>query len=217
MSLAAGAEARDTVATVAGYTTQKTREAGAASVRLNVRSPESGAHLVLLRARGCGGWLPGLAGTRGSRDGTPAVEAVVLGRSDVLFTSVMYLGEETLKELFPEGSDIEVRFVELLLPVQHDCPPQWLRDRLLRLADLVETKYASVPRGETLGDALIRAGLTFLKPSGRETALHADAGNRMSEEELGYWNEEMRLNTRCGALMNGTERLDYPSYGLDGQ
>ena len=34
----------------------------------------------------------------------------------------------------------EVRFVRPLLPVQHDCPEQWLRDRLLRLANLVEAR-----------------------------------------------------------------------------
>lgn len=149
----------------------------------------------------------------------------MLGRPDRTLGAVMYLPEEVLAVLLPSGhpAPAEVRFVRLLLPVQHDCPPQWLRDRLLRLADLVDTTFAGVSQAEALAAVCERAGLRLVEPgpklgAGTHTALPADAGNRISEEELGYWDEEMRWSTRCGASMDGAARLDNPgtSYGLDG-
>eukprot|EP00747_Dinoflagellata_sp_TGD_P164250 gnl/TRDRNA2_/TRDRNA2_183920_c0_seq1.p1 gnl/TRDRNA2_/TRDRNA2_183920_c0~~gnl/TRDRNA2_/TRDRNA2_183920_c0_seq1.p1 ORF type:complete len:264 (+),score=46.86 gnl/TRDRNA2_/TRDRNA2_183920_c0_seq1:76-867(+) len=222
-------------ADVAGYTTQKTREAGAYSVRLELRDgggkfPEPGAHLVVIRAPGCEGWLPGLAGTRTSANGggSPGVEVVVLGRANVHMNAVMYLPESTLTVLYPSQgapSPVQIRFLRLLLPVQHDCPPQWLRDRLLRLADMVDVDFSStdtsLPGGLTLDAALRRAGVLLKnQENGDDRAGPADKGDRISGEELGYWDEEMQFGQRCAGSMDGEQkRMDCPEelcQGLDG-
>eukprot|EP00928_Gymnodinium_smaydae_P085764 TRINITY_DN69374_c0_g1_i1.p1 TRINITY_DN69374_c0_g1~~TRINITY_DN69374_c0_g1_i1.p1 ORF type:complete len:267 (+),score=62.69 TRINITY_DN69374_c0_g1_i1:52-852(+) len=210
-------------AEVSGYTTGKTRAAGADSLRvlLLADAPVApGAHLVTLRAPGQTGWLVGLAGTRQARpDASPdGLEVLVLARPDARFQKVMYLPEATLQDLFPLGSSVPVRFLRPLLPTQHDCPEQWLRDRLLRLANMVEEMYSSQPEtaGHELQVTLERAGLRFVDAADAAAARQktplappADSGDRVSEEELGYWNEEMKWNTRCGASMNGESRLDY--------
>mmetsp|Transcript_171173 Transcript_171173/g.548688 ORF Transcript_171173/g.548688 Transcript_171173/m.548688 type:complete len:259 (-) Transcript_171173:66-842(-) len=215
-------------AEVAGYTTCKTRAAGASSVRLQLlrgggsgeEPPEQGAHLVAVRAAGREGWLLGLAGMRTREEGQPdGMEVVILARPDTKLGALMYLSEETLRELMLEGAAVEVRFCRFLLPVQHDCPEQWLRDRLLRLANLVEEAYPAPPSAPDPPPELVRAvlaaaglavGLAVGAAAGdRQTVLPADHGNRVSEEELGYWDEEMRLNTRCAATMDGSARLDY--------
>merc|ERR1719436_1752633 len=94
----------------------------------------------------------------------------------------MYLPEEVLADWLPNVSSsstgasgeaaapplapVEVRLLRTLLPVQADCPAQWLRDRLLRLADLVEEAFggdgsAAIDGSgpEELRAALLRAGL----------------------------------------------------------
>lgn len=207
-------------AEVAGHTTEKTRAAGAETVRLVLRGErdcgvEQGAHLVAVRAAGRDGWLPGLAGTRRQDDGSPlGLEIVLLARLDAKFKNVMFLPESTLRELMPMGSAVEVRFVQRMLPVQHDCPEQWLRDRLLRLANMVEESFVDASREVTARDeirgALHRAGLRFEVEAGggKSCVPPADTGNRVSEEELGFWDEEARLNTRCGTYQSGEERLD---------
>lgn len=202
-------------AKVAGYTTAKTHAAGAASLRLTFNAgdpglPDDGAHLMVLRAPGREGWLVAVAGTRqAEEDLPPAVETVIFGRPDNKFQNVMYLPEATLVDLFPEGCDAEVRFLRFLLPVQHDCPEQWLRDRLLRLAAMLEDGYSDAPSmpAAAVAAALHCAGLEF--GNAEQLALPADHGDRISQEELGYWDEEMKLNTRCGATMDGQNRLDY--------
>lgn len=211
---------------VVGLTTQKTCEAGAATLRLSLKAPldnhelEHGSHLIALRSHGHTGWLPALAGTRQPQRGERLfMEAVVFGRPDKRLESIMFLSEETLAALYP--SEVEVRVISYLLPAQRDCPPQWLRDRLLRLADMVETTYwVDQPLGQALGQALQSAGLRFF--DGGQAGSHAipaDAKSRVSADELGYWDEEKRLGNRCAASMDGQGRLDCPdhSYGLDGQ
>mmetsp|Transcript_10032 Transcript_10032/g.21893 ORF Transcript_10032/g.21893 Transcript_10032/m.21893 type:complete len:256 (-) Transcript_10032:309-1076(-) len=208
---------------VAGYTTQKTRAAGAHSLRLLVRGDpgllQQGAYLVAVRTNPSAAWLIGLAGIRGNNvtDRKDAMEVVILARPDVKFTSVMYLPEETLQLLFPVRHMAEARFLKFLRPTQHDCPEQWLRDRLLRLANMVEEDFAPLSKGlndvQTRLERHLRASsLSFQSGDavGRSSvALPADHGDRISQEELGYWDEEMRLNTRCAASMNGGSRLDY--------
>jgi len=205
---------------VAGYTTNKTRAAGAAALRVKFNSQESapapGAYLVTVRVEGQIGALPGLAAPKcgGPHEdhGTPSgVEIVVFGRPDASHVRVMYLPEEVLRELYRADSQIEVRLLRPLLPVQHDCPEQWLRDRLLRLADGVEGLYQQDQLSGGLQEKLEAAGLKLSAASTRTPlAMPADYGDRVSEEERGYWDEEMRLNTRCDATMNGEARLDGP-------
>lgn len=205
---------------VAGHTTFKTRAAGAESVRLefsigaSAPEPEEGAHLIAVRAHGREGWLPGLAGTRRPVERAPlAVEVVVFGRPDGKLASLMYLPESTLREWMPTGAAVELRFIRNLLPVQHDCPEQWLRDRLLRLANLVEDAYSKShprPPGDVL-HALARAGLRLEGEAARcETVLPAKLSAAEQEEELGYWHEEAKLNTRCAGTMDDSHqsRLD---------
>lgn len=218
-------------AKVVGHTTRKTLEAGAASVRMqsveDVQVPEPGAYLVMIRAGDHTGFLPGLAAPRcgGTDDSFPAndfsLEIVLLGRADPGYKAVMYLPEPTLQQLLPSGTTAEVCIRRFLMPVQHDCPGQWLRDRLLRLADQVDEAFAPVvdiarDSSHELRNALERSGLKHsteavdrnLESTG--IALPADHGQRTDEVELGYWGEEMRHNTVCGASMDGERRLDAP-------
>mmetsp|Transcript_94745 Transcript_94745/g.182020 ORF Transcript_94745/g.182020 Transcript_94745/m.182020 type:complete len:253 (-) Transcript_94745:212-970(-) len=197
---------------IVGYTTRKTFEAGAHSLRLTLQdgayAPEPGAHLVVVRAKGCEGFLPGLAAPRCGGNEADSVgkgmEVVIFGRSDKSWSSLMYLPEDVLQRLFPTGSTADLRFVKALAPVQHDCPPQWLRDRLLRLADGVETTFAC-PRDtrQDLQLMLERAGLLLTDSDKAYPVGPADEGQRVGEDELGYWNEEMKMNTRCGASIEG--------------
>lgn len=233
---------------VVGYTTQKTFEAGASSLRVRVTrnstSLEPGAILVGVRAEGFEGFLPGLAAPRcgGTEDSLKdgGLEIVIFGRPDKNWEDVMYLPEEVLENLFPEGVSVEVQLIRALAPTQHDCPPQWLRDRLLRLADGVDIAFADakspIENGAvTLRRAIENAGIiasskdhteifarqmsrqisrqvTESAPMNRQTTIvpPADYKDRVGEDELGYWNEEMRLNYRCGALLENNKRLDGP-------
>ncbi|CAE8599913.1 unnamed protein product [Polarella glacialis] len=229
-------------ADVVGLTTRKTHESGAASIRLELRPhateiegpTEQVAHLVAVRVgSGSGnsrsGWLPGLAGMRRDNDedgcGCRGMEVIVMARPNSRMDAVMYLPEATLDALFlrTKPGFVEVRLIRELLPVQYDCPAQWLRDRLLRLADMVDTEFEaygqSSPREleETLKAAGLVLGAAESNSGRTKPELPADAGNRVSQDELGYWDEEMRLNTRCAAGPPG--RLDGPdsSFVLDGQ
>jgi len=235
-------------ATVAGYTTQKTHEAGACSVRLDIQTDSrslapvgAGAYLVALRAKGRAGWLPGIAAPRcgGVESNVSGLEVIVFGRPDANFTALMYLPEDTLRILFPEdstgtlstlneddddfdtlseldselgedlaGSAVEVRLIRHLLPVQRDCPPQWLRDRLLRLADIANESFcaaAGFTAGgrEELRAALERAGLALVEGQAQVVPL-----NGGSEDELGYWNEEMKSGVHCAAGVEGLGHLE---------
>lgn len=216
---------------VVGYTTQKTFEAGANSLRVAVDSdslaPAPGAHLVLVRASGQQGFLPGLAAPRcgGAADDSKldGLEIVVFGRPDSHYTAFMYLPENVLQELFPMGTSAEIRMLKLLMPVQHDCPPQWLRDRLLHLADKVVTAFSDertiISPPSDLQIAFESAGLRLDHPGGDPIVGPADKGQRVGKEELGYWNEEMKLNTRCGASPGGDAAQIglLPSFpGIDG-
>lgn len=203
-------------ADVVGFTTQKTFEAGASSLRVKLHgdalAPEPGAHLVAVRSDGSDGFLPGLASPRcgGSTEVADDIgmEIVIFGRPDKHWKEVMYLPEDVLQNLFPPDSAVELRMIQALAPVQRDCPPQWLRDRLLRLADGVDTNFADACPGlrdnpHELRNVLEQAGLSLTNVGAEMIVMPADHGKRVGEEELGYWNEEMKLNTRCGATLEG--------------
>lgn len=84
-----------------------------------------------------------------------------------------------------------------------DCPGQWLRDRLLHLADRLDT----LPGGTAL-PALQAAGLRFEGPE--VSVAHADRGQRISAAELGYWQEEAEKGHRCAGSMENAQRRDVP-------
>ena len=75
-------------------------------------------------------------------------------------------------------------------PVPSRWFSRWLRDRLLHLCDRLN---ASEPPPGAAEAAPLRAALQRcgLRPGGAEvTVAHADRGKRVSQEELGYWQEE---------------------------
>ena len=203
---------------VRGYTTALTSEAGACSVRMVLDSSaalEQGNYAVALRAPGFSGWLPGLGNTRKLQSGGVGMgmEVVVLGRADSQFSAVTYLAEETLATLLPEGLEgAEICVLQPRLMKQlADCPGQWLRDRLLKLANSVEESYDSQSSGQEeaiaararLQQMLQLAGLNFVRVA-EETVSHADRGQRISAAELGYWQEEADIGHRCAGSMDGS-------------
>jgi len=203
---------------IAGFNTQKTYEAGAASIRIQVAdgaiTVPPGAHLVTIRAEGYRGFLPGLAASRcGGKDTETAkigLEIIPFGRPDNKWKDAMHMPENVLRDLFPDGSAVEVRFVKALAAVQHDCPPQWLRDRLLRLADGVETDFSCDSNRDNAGEFQAMLELAGLEPNSDHAAdmrvLPADHGDRIGKDELGWWVEEMKLNPRCGATLESDKR-----------
>ena len=201
-------------AQVQGYTTSLTSEAGACSVRMVLKSLatdlEQGNYAVALQAAGFPGWIPGLGNTRKLDDGRMGLEVVVLGRADSKHAAVTYLAEDTLAAFLPlsEGlSEARVRVLQPRLMKQlADCPGQWLRDRLLKLANCVEEAYGAADSeagaSARLREELLSAGLVFV-PAGEEKVSHADKGQRISAAELGYWQEEADIGHRCAGSMDG--------------
>ena len=189
---------------VQGYTTALTEEAGACSVRLAVTANlEPGNYAVALQAPGFPGWLPGLGNTRKLADGRLGLEVVVLARADSRHAAVTYLADETLRRLWPLGEPGHVRvLLPRLMKQLADCPGQWLRDRLLKLANCVEERYDSEPGSGSLLEELRSAGLAFVQAEDEKVA-HADEGQRISAAELGYWQEEADLGHRCAGSMDG--------------
>ena len=116
------------VATVVGYTTQLTREAGAASLRLHLRfrgplpgvpgaasSASEGVTTpscssLALRAGTRFGFLAAIGALIGTTEGT-FLEAVVFGRPNEAFAELMHLEEATLQELYPLGSTVDLRLL----------------------------------------------------------------------------------------------------------
>jgi len=200
-----------------GYTTPLTSEAGACSVRLAVTDAlecSPGNYLVAVRSSKHTGWLPGLANTKHQGEEL-FLEVVVLGRPDRRLQAVMYLPEETLSALWPcDGSERGacIRLLKpLLLPQLSDCPGQWLRDRLLKLADMVEVQFKAGVASVALGKQLELAGLHLVDSLADSVNIGpADKGARVDEQELGYWTEEMEKGHRCGGSMDGSRRQDIP-------
>mmetsp|Transcript_126483 Transcript_126483/g.282744 ORF Transcript_126483/g.282744 Transcript_126483/m.282744 type:complete len:254 (-) Transcript_126483:95-856(-) len=209
-------------AEVVGYTTDLTTEAGACSVRLSLQRPAEevgwapGNYVAAVRAEGQDGWIPGLANTKHHAGGRLGLEVVVLGRPSTDLKAAMYLSEATLRALWPCGPGMaQVRLLQpLLMPQMADCPGQWLRDRLLKLADRLEDQFeASAPSAgaeAALGEALRVAGLRLGEGEGSQIVGPADAGARMDDTELGYWKEEMEHGVHCAGAMEGSVRQDVP-------
>lgn len=214
-------------ADVLGYTTPLTREAGACSVRIALQLLPKvaiefppGSYAVVLRARGRAGWLPGLANTKHVKDGL-LLEVVVLGRPDARLRAVMYLPEAVLAALWPCGAGLaEVQVLRpALLPQMADCPGQWLRDRLLKLADMLEDNFQAEASKDLLDETLTAAGLRLGDASvgtGAEAVLPADTGARTDKQELGYWKEEMDYGHLVAASMDGEQRMDVPDEMIQG-
>eukprot|EP00435_Cladocopium_sp_Y103_P073938 s689_g45.t3 len=213
-------------ARVAGYTTSLTWEAGASSIRFQLCSKPAllGNVAVLLQSKS--GWLPGLGNVKPLDGGRCGLEVVVLARPDLAFTALTYLGDATLQQLWPVETMLRVKVLSpapLMKPLS-DCPGQWLRDRLLHLCDRLNGTVASTASGaaeNALRGALRAAGLRV--EGAEETVAHADRGQRVSQEELGYWQEEAdkgRRNIigvqpgsaghRCAGSMEGSQRRDVP-------
>jgi len=202
-----------------GYTTPLTSEAGACSVRFTVTQPldcSPGNYLVAVRSNNHAGWLPGLANTKHHGEEL-LLEVVVLGRPDKRLQAVMYLPQQTLNALWPcDGSECGACLRLLkppLLPQLSDCPGQWLRDRLLKLADMVEVQFKASAgvASAALGAQLELAGLQLVDTVQESVSVGpADKGARVDEQELGYWTEEMEKGHRCSGSMEGSRRQDVP-------
>ncbi|CAL1142792.1 unnamed protein product [Cladocopium goreaui] len=114
------------VATVVGYTTKLTKEAGASSVRLRLvpgrharpeaRSSGDGeiatpsCSTLAIRAGNRLGFLAAIGALIGSPEGI-SMEAVVFGRPNEALVELMPLEEATLQELYPMGSTVDVRLL----------------------------------------------------------------------------------------------------------
>jgi len=206
-------------ADVIGYSTPLIVEAGACSVRLKLQEPGAinhspGNYLVALRSDKFEGWLPGLGNTKHTQDGL-LLEVVVLARPDKKFSAVMYLPSQTLQALWPCGAlGAHVRLVEpLLMPQMSDCPGQWLRDRLLKLAYMLEVRFGDgePSRSGPLQEMLQSAGLHMVDASADSMFVGpADGGARVDDQELGYWKEEMDHGHKCAGSMDGQGRQDIP-------
>lgn len=201
--------ATESTARVTGYTTGLTWEAGASSIRFQLSSFSSGNVAVLLQSKR--GWLPGLGNAK-PLDGRCGLEVVVLARPDRAFTALTYLPEAVLQQLWPVGTILRVKVLSpapLMKPLS-DCPGQWLRDRLLHLCDRLN---GAVGDAIDAAVAKLRAELRTagLRVEGvEETVAHADRGQRVSHEELGYWQEEADKGHRCAGSMEGSRRRDVP-------
>ena len=114
-------------ALVVGYSTGLTKEAGAASVRLQLKPGSSGAKAyrfnlssapascatVSLRSEGRLGFLAGIASLIRREDGM-FLEAVVFGRPNELLQELMPLDESVLELLYRLGAVVDVRILRSL-------------------------------------------------------------------------------------------------------
>ncbi|CAE8640260.1 unnamed protein product [Polarella glacialis] len=113
-----------TVATVLGYTTQLTREAGAHSVRLQLapsgstsaaqvgEEPCPHCAVVSIRSRDRLGFLPGIAALiRPEGSNALLLEVIVFARPDELLQEITQLPEDFLRGLFPVGDRVDVRIL----------------------------------------------------------------------------------------------------------
>lgn len=203
--------ATESTARVTGYTTGLTWEAGASSIRFQLSSFSSGNVAVLLQSKR--GWLPGLGNAK-PLDGQCGLEVVVLARPDRAFTALTYLPDAVLQQLWPVETMLRVKVLSpapLMKPLS-DCPGQWLRDRLLHLCDRLNGGDGAAT-ADAAASAALRAQLRAagLRVEGvEETVAHADRGRRVSQEELGYWQEEADKGHRCAGSMEGSQRRDVP-------
>lgn len=204
--------ATESTARVTGYTTGLTWEAGASSIRFQLSSFSSGNVAVLLQSKR--GWLPGLGNAK-PLDGQCGLEVVVLARPDRAFTALTYLPDAILQQLWPVETMLRVKVLSpapLMKPLS-DCPGQWLRDRLLHLCDRLNGGDGADAAASAAASAALRAQLRAagLRVEGvEETVRHADRGRRVSQEELGYWQEEADKGHRCAGSMEGSQRRDVP-------
>ncbi|CAK9036922.1 Thimet oligopeptidase [Durusdinium trenchii] len=103
---------------VEGYTTKLTKEAGVASLRLQLLSPRPRTLLLpscaalALRAANQMGFLAGIGAlVAAEEEGGTLLEAVVFGRPNEAFLELMPLEESTLQELYPLGSTADLRLL----------------------------------------------------------------------------------------------------------
>ena len=110
---------------VVGYSTSLTKEAGAASIRLQLKPGPKASHrsnlssspascaTVSVRSEGRLGFLAGIASVIRKEDGL-FLEAVVFGRPNELLQELMPLDETALESLYRLGSIVDVRILRSL-------------------------------------------------------------------------------------------------------
>lgn len=201
---------------VVGYSTCKTFddtfEAGGSAVRVQLASDGisdasligvlwGGALAVTVRANGQEGFLVGIAAARSGSSDSEAqeLEIVIFGRPDKNWKELTFLPEDVLRMLLPEGTSADVRVISTS-SVHHDLPPQWLRDRVLQLADEVNTTWAgalSRTSSDDLQEAVEFAGICPVTV--RQTTEVGSPANP-GKEECGDWDEEIQDGIQCGIL-----------------
>jgi len=126
---AAAALGSATPALVTGHTTRMTQEAGARSVRLQLKPSLGSASsqqvptqpscaTVSIRSQGKLGFLPGIAAILRPDNITTLLEVIVFARPNELLQELMHLDEDLLKALYPEGSTVDVRILRQM-PFAH--------------------------------------------------------------------------------------------------
>lgn len=116
-------------ALVVGHTTRTTQEAGASSVRLQLK-PASGSAgsqqtpaqpscaTVSIRSQGKLAYLPGIAAVLRPDSNTTLLEVIVFARPNELLQELMHLDEDLLKALYPKDSTVDVRILRQM-PFSH--------------------------------------------------------------------------------------------------
>ncbi|CAE7446761.1 unnamed protein product [Symbiodinium natans] len=146
-------------ALVVGYSTALTKEAGAASIRLqlkpgpkasyrsNLSSAAASCATISLRAEGRLGFLAGIASVIRKEDGL-FLEVVVFGRPNELLQELMPLDESVLESLYRLGAIVDVRFLRSL-----PWETAELQEEELRTADVPPNRARALDPAEAASEA----------------------------------------------------------------
>mmetsp|Transcript_35918 Transcript_35918/g.86467 ORF Transcript_35918/g.86467 Transcript_35918/m.86467 type:complete len:254 (-) Transcript_35918:69-830(-) len=206
-------QAEAVLGTASNYTCRKTFESGATSLRVLLPGAEHPAGVYVGTIAGTRGELPCFMCLKQPPEVVQTgAEIVVFGRPKRDFSALTLLPEANLLELFPVGKSVSVKIVELMQEIQADCPPQWLRDLLLNVADSAGSRAGKSmnlresdresPSADHCEFVRNLLGLAGVSCSGKEVLVYPPAHqgeSSMSHDELGYWHEEAKMNERCAA------------------
>lgn len=116
-------------ALVVGHCTRTTQEAGASSVRLQLKPTPGSAGsqqaptqpscaTVSIRSQGKLAFLPGIAAVLRPDSHTTLIEVIVFARPNELLQELMHLDKDLLKALYPEDSTVDIRILRQM-PFSH--------------------------------------------------------------------------------------------------
>lgn len=200
---AAAAMSTAMATTVEGYTTARMRDAGASSVRLRLPVVTLGGEsfleaccVVSLRAQGRVGFMSGLAVPRREEGTTVALEVIVLARCDERFQEVTQLEDDVLRQLLPEGSTVDARFLLPLCglegPLLQDV------DRKGASAAVDDDSDNDGDRGRWLSDKLLSFAAQFESHFGAARDTHDVLLHETGRESIEAWLLDAGLYVDCG-------------------